>query len=182
MWHEMATRGTVPSINESPVEHGSRHGNVFGHETLAGNYRSRLEANGRLVLPAALRGPFVTAGELHVLPRRNDLLWILTPQSFELMVDHVQQRQPAGMVDPETRARFFKSSPKVSVDRQARFVIPPDLRERVGLGGEVEVVMAGAIERVEIWPAARYDAVEAPKATDIDMILDGHEGLPTGTA
>jgi MraZ protein len=155
--------------------------NVFGHEAFSGTYRTRLEANGRLVLPSALRGPLVAAGTGHVLPRRTECLFLFTPQGFETMVDDVAAKQGGG-VDPEARLLFFKAAPKVSVDRQARFVVPPELRARVGLEGEAEVVLAGAIERIEIWPARRFDDQEAQRMGLVDLLLDGHGGLPLGTA
>lgn len=156
--------------------------NVFGHAAFAGTYRTRLEASGRLVVPAALRGPLVAAGEAHVLPRRTDCLHLFAPQGFEVMVDTVVAQQGGGVVDPEIRLRFFKAAPRVSVDRQARLVVPPELRERIGIEGEADLVLAGAVERIEIWPARRFDEVEAQKLGDLDLLLDGHGGLPTGTA
>ncbi|MEZ5180421.1 MAG: hypothetical protein R2702_00840 [Acidimicrobiales bacterium] len=156
--------------------------NVFGHDAFAGTYRTRLEASGRLVVPAALRGPLVAAGHAHVLPRRTDCLHLFAPQGFEVMVDAVVTQQGSGVVDPEVRQRFFKAAPRVSVDRQARLVVPPELRERIGIEGDAEVVLAGAIERIELWPARRFDDVEAQRMGDLDLLLDGHGGLPTGTA
>ena len=45
-----------------------------------------------------------------------------------------------------------------------------------------EVVVAGAIERVEIWPAFRYDAQQAPLVDDVDRMFDTFGGLPTDPA
>jgi division/cell wall cluster transcriptional repressor MraZ len=160
----------------------STRANVFGHDALAGTYRTRLEANGRLVLPSALRAPFTSAGTGHLLPRRAEAIWLLTPQGFEVMVDELVASQSDGMLATETRTLFFKAAPKVSVDKQSRLVIPPEQREALGLRGEADVVLAGAVERVEIWPADRWRDQEAPKLADLDLLLDGHRGLPTGTA
>ena len=35
-------------------------------------------------------------------------------------------------------------SPRISVDRQSRVVLPPELRTKVGIDGEMELVVAGA--------------------------------------
>ena len=178
----------MAGAGESRTERGAatadlaRRANVFGHEALSGTYRTRLEANGRLVLPSALRSPFTAAGTGHLLSRKGQLLWLLTPQAFEVMVDEVEARQADGMLANETRSLFFKAAPKVGVDKQSRFVVPPELRDAVGIEPESEVVLAGAIERVEIWAASRWDATEASKFADLDLLLDGHKGLPTGTA
>jgi MraZ protein len=168
---EQGTTATAP---------GAR-ANVFGHEAFAGTYRTRLEANGRLVLPSALRGPLVAAGSGHVMPRRTECLFLFTPQGFETMVDHVVAQQ-GGVIDPEARQLFFKAAPRVAIDKQARFVVPPELRAAVGLEGEAEVVLAGAIERIELWPARRFDDREAQRLGLVDLLLDGHGGMPLGTA
>jgi MraZ protein len=156
--------------------------NVFGHASHSGTYRSKLEASGRLVLPAALRAPLVAAGAGHLLARQGRSLHLYTPLAFEVMVDHVIETQGAASIDPEARQVFFKAAPRVSIDKQARLVLPPELRAMVGLEGEADVVVAGAIERIEIWAAATFDAVEVPRSNLTDLLLDGHGGLPTGTA
>ncbi|MEZ5205195.1 MAG: hypothetical protein R2701_12680 [Acidimicrobiales bacterium] len=156
--------------------------NVFGHEALSGTYRTKLEPNGRIVLPSALRSPLVAAGEGRVLARQGRCLLLYTPQSFEVFVDDLIASQGAATIDPEARQVIFKAAPKVSVDKQARLVVPPDLRAAVGLAAEAEIVVAGAVERIEIWDAATFDEVEGPRRNLIDLLLDGYGGLPTGTA
>ena len=155
---------------------------VFGHAPFSGTYRTRMEANGRLVLPAALRSPFLEASAAHVMPRTATVLWLLTPQGFDVLADALHTDRTRGIVDPRTRARFYMRAPKVSVDRQSRLVVPPELRERAGISGEAEVVLAGAIEHVELWPAQQWDAEEAARLDDADLLFEGFEGLPTGPA
>lgn len=175
-----ATGGTQVGRDAATI--AAPRANVFGHDALSGTYRTRLEASGRLVVPSALRGPLVAAGHALLLPRRAERVLLYTPQSFEVMVDAVVAEQGKGIVDPEIRLRFFKAAPKVAVDKQARLVIPPELRSLIGIEGEADVVLAGAIERIELWSARRFDEVEAGKLGDLDLLLDGHGGLPTGTA
>ncbi|MFN8017896.1 MAG: hypothetical protein U0P45_07210 [Acidimicrobiales bacterium] len=153
---------------------------VFGHAPFSGTYRTRLEGNGRLALPAAFKGAFEDAAIVRA--RRTEHLMLWTPLGFESVVDALQAKQGEGMLDPQTRLRIFKSAPRISVDRQARVVLPPELRDQVGLPGDSEVVLAGAVECIEIWPAARFDEVEAQKLDDVDLLFDTHSGLPTGPA
>lgn len=151
--------------------------NVFGHESLSGWVRTRLEPSGRLTLPSLFKAVFVDRA---VIASRGDRLLLWTPQAFDLVIDDLIARQPAEVLDPQTRADLYNFAPKVTIDRQHRFVVPPELREEVDLGEEI--VLAGGIEVLNIWPAARYDAVQAPKAGLLGLLLDGHGGLPTGTA
>lgn len=175
----MEVRGTTTTAEGTATAAGTGLP-AFGHDPFSGVARTKLEANGRLVLPAAFRSPFVAVGEAHVLARRGEILWLLTPLAFEQSVDYAASRQPGGMLDPATRARAFAAAPKAAVDKQARLVIPSAHRELPGFSGETEVVLSGSIERVELWPAALFDEVEAPRiAIDVDLMFEGHEGLPT---
>ena len=168
---------------EAGVATPTRRAHVFGHAPFAGTYRTKLEASGRLVLPSAFRAPFAARGGAgHLFPRRTDLIWLFTDQGFQTMVDDVIAKQGAGLVDPGLRPAFYGAAPAVTLDRQHRFVVPPELRGPVGLEGEADVVLVGGIERIEIWPAHRYDA-QAPAQVDmLNSLLDGLGGLPTGTA
>lgn len=153
---------------------------AYGHEAFAGTFSTKLEANGRLVVPSALRAPFLAAGSAQLMPNKG-ALWLFTPQGFEVTVDHVMA-QATGAVDPRTRSRLFMSSPKVTVDKQGRLVVPPEQRARLGLEGEADVVLAGTIEHVELWPAATWAAMEAERLGDGELLFEGFGGLPTGPA
>lgn len=149
---------------------------VFGHLPFQGTYRTRVEANGRVAIPAAFKAAF--ADFAVVRARRTEHLLIWTPTGFDAMVDAMAAANPAGMLDPRTRQRFYKSSPRVSVDRQSRLVLPPELRQQVGIDGDAELVLAGAVEAIEVWPADRF-AEEAERFDEVDLLLDGFSGLPT---
>jgi MraZ protein len=153
---------------------------VFGHEPFSGTYRTRVEPNGRISLPTPLKVAFADAALVRA--RRTEHLQLWTPQGFEAVVDALGATDTGGLLDPQTRLRMFKSAPRISVDRQSRIVLPPELRERVGIDPETEVVLAGAVESIEIWPAARFDDHEAGRFDDVDLLFDTHSGLPTGPA
>jgi MraZ protein len=142
---------------------------AYGHAPFLGTFRCKLEATGRLALPADLRGPFGATAV--VRPHRRAYLNLWTPTAFRLVADQIVA---GGVVDPRTRKRFHMSATEVSVDKQRRLVIPPELRERVGLGEQV--VLAGSIESIEIWSAETF-AEEEEAFDDADLALDGFEGL-----
>ena len=147
---------------------------VFGHEPFSGNYPTRLEPTGRLVVPSALRTPF--EGKARIRAFKNEYLMLTTLRAFDVIVDHLEATQ-GGVLAPRTRKRLYMSAPAVVIDKQHRLVIPPELREKVGLGEDI--VLAGSIESVEIWPADRFYTDEAPGFDDGDLLFDGFAGLPT---
>jgi MraZ protein len=150
---------------------------AFGHAPFSGHYRTRIEGNGRLSLPAAFKHAFTDAAV--VRGAAGGALLVMTPRAFELVVDALRENDPDLMLDSRKRQLLFMGSPRVSVDRQSRLVLPPELREKVGLVGEAEVVVGGAIERLEVWPAARWDADQAPGVDDVDRLFDTFGGLST---
>ena len=150
---------------------------AFGHHPFSGHYRTRVEGNGRLALPAAFKGAFADAAIVRSAGTRH--LMLMTPRAFELVVDALKASDPEMMLDSRKRQLLFMGSPRIAVDRQSRVVLPPELRAKVGIEGEMELVVAGAIERLEIWPAARYDAEQAPMVDDVDRMFDTFGGLST---
>ncbi len=150
---------------------------AFGHHPFSGHYRTRVEASGRVALPAAFKGAFVDAAIVRASGTQS--LMLMTPRAFELVVDALKANDPEMMLDSRKRQLLFMGSPRISVDRQSRVVLPPELRAKVGIEGEAELVVAGAIERLEIWPAARYDAEQAPMVDDVDRMFDTFGGLST---
>ncbi|CAN5848788.1 division/cell wall cluster transcriptional repressor MraZ [soil metagenome] len=144
---------------------------AYGHPPFRGTFRTKLEPSGRVALPAALRGAFGGTG---VLRATRQHLTLCTPLAFDEIVKAFQASQPGGVVAPRTRKRFHMSSTDVLIDRQHRFVIPPEFKTQVGLGDQI--VLAGAIEAIEIWSAAAF-RVEEAAFDDVDLFFDGFEGL-----
>lgn len=145
---------------------------AYGHAPFRGTFHLKLEATGRVALPAALKGAFATVGLLR--PHRDEYLNLWTPQSFGEVVKEFVASQPGGVVAPRTRKRLHMSATEVAVDKQSRFVVPPELKARVGLGDRI--VVAGSIETIEIWSAEAFAAEEAT-FDDADLFFDGFEGL-----
>lgn len=145
---------------------------AYGHAPFKGTFHLKLDAAGRVALPAALKGPF--AGSAVLRAHRGEFLNLWTPLAFDQFVKAFGASQPTGVVDPRTRKRLHMSSSDVAVDKQSRFVIPPELRTRVGLGDRI--VLAGSIETIEIWPADTFGA-EEETFDDVDLFIDGFEGL-----
>jgi MraZ protein len=145
---------------------------AYGHAPFHGTYRLKLDGTGRVALPAALKGAFADRALVRAFRDRYLMVW--TPLGFEAVVDKLVEANPTGLVDPRTRKRFHIGTSDVSVDKQSRFVIPPDLRTQVGLGERI--VLAGSIETIEIWSAEAFEAEQAT-LDDVDLFFDGFEGL-----
>ncbi len=113
-----------------------------------GRYEHSLDVKGRVILPAKFRTQFERGGYLTQHSEGCLALWTLG--EFERQMDATQQRAAAGSKVDRNRARLWASnSAEVEIDRQGRMAIPAHLRGFAGL--ESDVLVHGAIDRVELW-------------------------------
>jgi MraZ protein len=114
---------------------------------LVGRYEHSLDIKGRVILPAKFRASFDRGGYLTQHSEGCLALW--TPGEFERQMAVMSERAEAGRTD-RNRARLWASnSHEVEVDKQGRMAIPAHLRAFAGL--ESDVLVHGAIDRIELW-------------------------------
>jgi MraZ protein len=133
-----------------------------------GRYEHSLDDKGRVILPAKFRAQFERGGYLTQHSEGCLALWTLG--EFERQMESMQQRAAAGKSD-RNRARLWASnSAEVEVDRQGRMAIPSHLRAFAALEGEV--LVHGAIDRVELWNAPAWAERVLPEES---WLLDDDE-------
>ncbi|MGP8058293.1 MAG: division/cell wall cluster transcriptional repressor MraZ [Acidimicrobiales bacterium] len=121
-----------------------------------GRYEHTLDTKGRVILPAKFRAPFEHGGFLTENRERCLALW--TPSEFELQKASMQERAAGGRTGRNRARLWAANSSEVEIDRQGRMAIPSHLREFASLEGDV--LVAGAIDRVELWnPSVWRDRV-----------------------
>jgi len=88
-------------------------------------------------------------------PGRGGCIWMSTPAGFAALALHFDQQNALAPESNVDDARdFYEFVSEVSLDSSGRLLLPPDLRELVGIGDEV--VMLGLQSRVEIWSTAAW--------------------------
>lgn len=127
--------------------------------TFVGRYEHTLDAKGRVILPSKFREAFERGG--YLTKHREGCLALWTPGEFERQKAAMQERAALDRSN-RNRARLWASSSyEVEVDRQGRMPIPSPLREFANLDGEV--LVNGAIDRVELWAPAVWGARVEPE-------------------
>ena len=117
-----------------------------------GTYEHSLDSKGRVILPSKFRAPFEHGG--YLTEARDGCLAMWTPEEFERQMEEMQEQASASRSN-RNMARFWASaSRELEIDRQGRMVLPARMREYAGLEGEV--VVAGVIDRVELWNPQRW--------------------------
>lgn len=140
--------------------------------SLRGHYPVKLEASGRVLLPPAFK--FAFEGLATLRAHGTSHLNLYNPAAFDAVFEEFKAARPGGVLGPRALKRWNISSFDITVDKQHRFVIPPDLKAKVGLGAEI--VLAGAREALEIWSAESF-AIEQQELDEGDLFLDDFEGL-----
>ncbi|MBB85220.1 MAG: division/cell wall cluster transcriptional repressor MraZ [Myxococcota bacterium] len=122
-----------------------------------GRHDHTIDAKGRLSIPRVFRGELVGAGESPpMLVNEKDHLALFPAETWGA---EEQRLMEMSSLDPDAqRLRRFYATGSVPcpVDSQGRILVPGFLRDHAGL--EKNVIVAGVLERIEIWSPSRYES------------------------
>ncbi len=107
----------------------------------------------------------------YLAENREGCLALWTLGEFERQMAAMQEQAAAGRMD-RNRARLWASSAQeVEVDRQGRMAIAARLREFARL--EADVLVVGAIDRIELWnPTVWEERVQPAEQWFLDEVDD----------
>lgn len=123
-----------------------------------GRYEHSLDDKGRVILPAKFRGAFEHGGYLTQFQDGCLSLW--APAEFDLQMEAMQTLALGSKSDRNLARLWASTSHEVEVDKQGRMAIPSHLREFAGLEGDV--LVHGAIDRVELWNPSSWEQKVQP--------------------
>jgi MraZ protein len=116
-----------------------------------GTFEHSLDDKGRVVLPSTFRAQLVEKGFLSQWDR---CLGLWTEEGFADVARRLTEKIREGLAPQEAMRSFAANAHEVRPDSQGRITIPQRLREFAHL--ERDAVVIGAIDRIEIWDAARW--------------------------
>lgn len=117
-----------------------------------GSFEHSLDVKGRVILPSRFREPFLRGGFL--TPSQGGCLALWTPGEFERQTEQMLMMSRESVQGRDRARMWAAAAADVEVDRQGRMAIPARLRELAHLEGEV--LVQGAIDRIEIWAPAMW--------------------------
>ena len=123
-----------------------------------GRYEHSLDTKGRVILPAKFRADFERGG--YLTENHEGCLALWTLEEFERQMQAVQEQASAGRTERNRARTWAASSHEVEIDRQGRMAIPALLRDFASLDGDV--LVCGAIDRVELWNPSVWRERVAP--------------------
>lgn len=138
------------------------------HETtmLIGEYVHTLDSKKRLSLPAKFRKEI---GRKVVITRGLDACLFMFPEKAWGKIAQKLQELPIGAADTRGMGRFLLSGATESdVDGAGRILIPDYLKDFAKL--KTKVVIAGVLERVEIWNEGNWTQYKRQMETKADSM------------
>lgn len=119
-----------------------------------GEYYHSLDAKGRLIIPAKLRE---LLGEKFVITKGFDpnCLSIYPMDEWEKLEEKLRNIPKNNKVGQMFVRNLTSGADYCELDKQGRILISQKLRKHAML--DKEVILAGVLERVEVWDKKRYE-------------------------
>jgi MraZ protein len=119
-----------------------------------GTYTPKLDDKGRLILPAKFRDQL--AGGLMVTRGQEHCLYVWPQHEVERITERLREAPVSNKATRDYVRMFSSASSDETPDKQGRITVPPKLREWANLNKDVVVI--GAMNRLEIWDEAAWEA------------------------
>lgn len=133
-----------------------------------GSTHSKLDDKNRFVLPQQMRFGLVENGELEftIALGLGGSLAIYKRSDIEKIVKKFQSKQHVAQYQ-KFFTLFFSTLHHATCDKLGRVVLPPVLKKAANI--KSEIVIAGVLNKIEIWPKEKYEY-------DLESFLDGKDG------
>jgi len=135
-----------------------------------GEYRHTIDEKGRIAIPAKLRYSKVGEDEYWVATKGFDhCLFVYPKDEWERIVSMLNERLSFAKKEDRSFLRMFVSpATEQAVDKQGRIAIPQSLREYAGINRDV--VILGAINRIEIWSEEKWNEYKKANEKNFDLL------------
>lgn len=122
----------------------------------SGCHTAKLDEKNRFVLPQSLRYQLVEKGELSFTLglSMGGCLAIYKKSDMEEIVERFRKKRHIAKFQ-KFFTLFFSTLVEATCDKIGRVTIPGVLKEGVGI--KSEIVLAGALDKIEIWPKEVYE-------------------------
>ena len=138
-----------------------------------GEYRNRMDAKGRLMIPARFREVLADEETMILKPGLDGCLLLLPLSVWEVQARLIRDALPPTSSESRyLRRRLLVGAEACSPDSLGRIVMPQALREHAGL--RREAVILGMVDYAEIWSREKWGEYLSPRQApgDIEAILE----------
>ena len=136
-----------------------------------GTYRNSIDSKNRMIIPSKFRE---LLGEEFVMTKGLDGCLSIYPQEEWESFEEKLRALPLTNKNARTLTRFFVAGAcTCELDKQGRILVPQTLREFAGL--EKDVVLAGNLNRIEVWSKEAW--ARNCDFDDMDSIAEGMQEM-----
>lgn len=123
---------------------------------LVGEFNHQLDAKYRMRIPAKLRK---VLGDEYIFARgSNHCVYVFSKEQAEKILSELEQVSIFDITKQKSVRSFARTFEDVKEDGQGRVILSPELRRHAQMEkDDKELVICGAINRVEIWSKKVYD-------------------------
>lgn len=173
-----ATHGGSAEFGE-PMGNGAQNTQNEGKnlplpDLLLGTYTPKIDAKGRVAIPAKMRSQL---GEGCVLARGQErCVYILPNDEFRRIAQQIQHISLSNKAARNYLRVFLSGAVDLEPDKQGRVMVPQMLRSYANLGDDV--VLIGVGTRAELWNREDWEKYLADQEDDYSNMAD--DVLPVG--
>jgi MraZ protein len=138
-----------------------------------GTYEHSLDPKGRVILPAKFREQLEAGAFL--AKSLDGCLSLYDADEFQKVAMNMQEQARRGAVERNAVRSFAAGATEATPDKQGRISIPAHLRTFASL--DREVVVTGALSRIEIWDAARWRELDAEAERSLTAARPGLDDI-----
>jgi MraZ protein len=136
-----------------------------------GRVETTIDSKGRVVFPVKFREVLMNRYDDRLIITNFDKCLIVVPYQEWIGIEERMNSLPMLKKEVNALIRYFISgAEECSIDKQGRILIPQQLREYAKL--EKKIVLAGVLNRVEIWDKERWVEVIKKSEEDFDNISE----------
>ncbi len=147
--------------------------------TFIGEHTCKLDAKGRLILPAAFKKQLTGSNPDRFVIKKDifEKCLVLYPdEEWERQVKIIRKKiNPYKKEHNVFLRRFFKGMAELMLDTNSRLLIPKRLLDEVEV--DKDVVLAGQYGKIEIWSKTLYEQIEVDDDDFAGMAENIMEGL-----
>ncbi len=138
-----------------------------------GDYNSKMDAKGRVVMPSSLKKQLSSASETTFVIKKDifeKCLLLYPMKEWERQNEIIRSKvNPYNKEHNQFLRGFYRGTAQIELDANNRLLIPKRLTDLVGI--DRELVFAGQNGRIEIWASDLYERME-PNEDDFAALAE----------
>ncbi len=134
-----------------------------------GEFNHKCDAKGRLIMPSKFRDQLDDV--FYLTKGMENCLFIFSQDEWDKMAEKINEMGQLSRRKSRGFARlFYAGATDISLDKQGRILIPPNLREYGGIDSEVYIL--GVAKRIEIWSKENWEAYSDDDFLNYDNLTE----------